>query len=224
VVVGEAGEGARQPERFERRRRRRDGAEDRVEAALLAVDVAAEAGGAGEGVGEVDLAMLRKLLALLGRENGGDEALGLGGRDGRGTWKGLEPSVDPELNGSAGVQVDVARAALDGLNEDVVEAAAGGEGCRGRGRGRRLLGRHLALHDEQALEVALREGALGDQDLAQPAGPSLLRLQAPGADELLLGDQLVVEGQAAQEEVRGVGGHPRPGYAGAGGRVYRRQA
>ena len=98
-----------QAEVVEGRRLRRDGAEDGVEAALLAVGVGAEAADAGDRVGEVDLAVLVEVALLLGRQDLADHGVGRPPASRGSASRSMICAVAPQLDRRAAVQVEVAR-------------------------------------------------------------------------------------------------------------------
>ncbi len=191
----------------------RDGAEHDVDAALLAVGVAAEAADLGQRVGEVHLALALERLPLLVVEELARQALG---RRGVERWRReiAQRSVHPQTGRRAGVDVNVAGAALDRELEHLLRAAhaRGGRLVRGRGRGgsRRLGGACLlrlvlTLGVEQGVELGLRQPAALEQQLPKPARAAFARLLRGHLLQLLARDELVVQGEPAKQ--RRVGGH-----------------
>ncbi|HBL27700.1 MAG TPA: hypothetical protein DD490_12755 [Acidobacteria bacterium] len=68
-----------------------------------------------------------------------------------------------------------------------------------------LFGHVVALDGEELVELSGGEDAEGDQDLAEPA--CALLVAGGGLVELLLGDELVVQGDAPEQEVVWTEGH-----------------
>ena len=201
----------RQAELLEAGRRERDEAEDGVEPAVLAVEIAAEAPGARDLVTEIEVAVLGEELALPLGQRGEQHPL-----DRRRLESGLvhrdQPARDAELDAEPAVQMDVARPLGDAAAQDAVQLGrAGGGGSRrgrardGGGRGRAcgrlaaLLRDHLRLRLHQLRELLLGQEALLDQDVAQALGRVALGLLAGRLGELLERDHLQVDGETPQE-------------------------
>ncbi len=217
VVVGELGERAGQAEARERRHFERDGAQHDAEAALMAVDVAAEARPAGDRPGEIDLAVAIEALAQAGLEELRDEALDRRAFE-RSVAGESEPPVAAQQNALAGEDVDVACLLRDRVLEDPVDPAAGAgrdlpgrgllevdggdrrPGCDERRRDlRALLRDHLALHREELVELRPGHPSGVDPELAQRSRVGAARLGAGRFGELLGGEQLVVDRQVAEQ-------------------------
>ena len=216
MEVGEAGERRGQAELLQGGRVRRDGPEHGVDAPLLAVGVATEAADAFQGVGEVHLAAGAQGFGLIGIEDLHHHALGRLGIQEPGIEIG-EGAMGAQLESGAAVDVEIARAAFQGVLQQAVESPGNVEleiGVRGRlgssdwwgsrrrsGCGGLLLGHVVALHGQELLEVLGCQVALFDEDLAEPFRARLAGLPLGRGQELLAGDELVVQGDPPEQEV-----------------------
>ena len=123
------------------------------------------------------------------------------------------------------MDVEVARAAAQGVLEETVQAAGSLEleVAQGRNAGPGGLGAFalglllfdvILLDGEELIEMVPRQIALVDEDFAEPDLAPLARLPLRGLDELLAGDELVVKGDPPEEKVVCAGGHPCEGIEG----------
>ncbi len=118
-----------------------DGAQHESQAALLAVDVAAEARPPGDRPGEVGLTFAIEQLAQARVEHLGDQPLDLAVLE-RGVAGEGQLAVAAHEDAFAGHDVDVAGALRDGVLENAIDALAGA--------GRDLAGRRLLEVDGRA--------------------------------------------------------------------------